>query len=108
MSTLNENTAQIAAQRGHLATLQHAHENGCPWTEYTCSGAALNGHLDCLQYAHKNGCPWNIIVLQSNHSCIQTYAVEYNCPMSFQDDVKTKTIQPVSYTHLTLPTIYSV
>ena len=60
---------------------------------YMLLGAARNGHLDCLQYAQLNGCPWNIIVLQSNHSCIQRYAVEYNCPLSYQDYVKTKTIQ---------------
>ena len=21
--------------------------------------AAENGHLECLKYAHENGCPWN-------------------------------------------------
>ena len=65
----------------------------CPWDERSCNWAAQNGKLDCLQYAHINGCPWNITVLQCNIECIQTYAVEYNCPLSFQDYVKTKTIQ---------------
>ena len=38
---------------------KYAHENNCPWDEYTCTYAAMNGHLDCLKYAHKNGCPWD-------------------------------------------------
>ncbi len=31
---------------------------GCPWNEFTCAEAAKGGHLACLQYAHENGCPW--------------------------------------------------
>ena len=46
-----------AAEYGHLECLQYAHENGCPWDEWTCSEAAENGHLECLKYAHEFGCP---------------------------------------------------
>ena len=83
----------MAAENGHLDCLKYAHEHGCPWNENTCMWAARNGHLDCLKYAHVNGCSWNIIVLKSKYDCILTYAVEYNCPLLFQDYVKTKTIQ---------------
>ena len=48
-----------AKKYGHLECLQYAHENGCPWDEWTCSKAAENGHFECLKYAHENGCPWN-------------------------------------------------
>ena len=39
--------------------LKYAHENGCPWDEWTCSMAAGGGHLKVLKYAHENGCPWD-------------------------------------------------
>ena len=45
-----------AAASGHLEILIWAHENGCPWNEYTCSEADDNGHLDILQWARNNGC----------------------------------------------------
>ena len=43
-------------KNGHLECLKYAHENGCPWDEYTCTAAADYGHLEILQYAHDNGC----------------------------------------------------
>ena len=49
----------VAARGGHLEVLQWAHENGCPWNEWTCTEAAKGGHLEVLQWAHQNGCPWN-------------------------------------------------
>ena len=49
-----------AASKGHLQCLQYAHEHGCPWNESTCSHAAWKGQLVCLQYAHEHGCPWNV------------------------------------------------
>jgi len=76
-----------------LDCLKYAHENGCPWNETTCSWAAYYDKLDCLQYAHVYGCSWDIALLKSHHYRIQKYAVEYNCPQSFQYYVKTKTIQ---------------
>ena len=89
----NEYTCSNAAVNGQLDCLQYAHKNGCPWNEKTCTGAALNGQLKCMQYAHVYGCPWTRTVLISNYDYINTYAVEYNCPQSFQTYVKTKTIQ---------------
>lgn len=46
-----------AAARGDLDFLKYAHENGCPWDEWTCNAAAGVGHLGCSKYAHENGCP---------------------------------------------------
>ena len=51
------NSCYYAAKNGHLQCLRYAHENGCPWDEWTCSAAAENGQLECLRYAHENGCP---------------------------------------------------
>lgn len=42
---------------GHLECLRYAHENRCPWNEWTCISAAMHGHLECLRYARDNGCP---------------------------------------------------
>ncbi|KAG5175179.1 hypothetical protein JKP88DRAFT_351644 [Tribonema minus] len=46
-------------RRGHLAVLQWARANACPWGVETCSRAAEGGHLDVLQWARANGCPWD-------------------------------------------------
>ena len=50
-----------AAAYGHLAVLQWARAQGCPWDEETCVGAALGGHLaasdSVLQWARAQGCP---------------------------------------------------
>jgi hypothetical protein len=45
----------MAAVRGHLAVLQWAHANGCPWAANTCALAVKHGHLDVLQWAQENG-----------------------------------------------------
>eukprot|EP00035_Acanthoeca_spectabilis_P005320 m.112486 g.112486 ORF g.112486 m.112486 type:complete len:97 (-) comp12968_c0_seq1:29-319(-) len=44
-------TCASAASVGHLAVLQWAHANGCPWHYSTCSDAASGGHLEVLQWA---------------------------------------------------------
>lgn len=49
----------MTAKRGHLAVLQWARENGCPWDEHTCSAAVSAGQLAVLQWARQKGCPWN-------------------------------------------------
>lgn len=52
----------VFASNGHLECLEFAHENGCPWNEYTCLfAAARKGNLECLKYAYQNYCPINII-----------------------------------------------
>ncbi|CAB9503157.1 ankyrin repeat protein [Seminavis robusta] len=73
-----------AAQNGHLDVLKYAHDNGCPWHEYTCFYAAMGGHYDILEYAHTHGCRWDS--LTSHHAaagghidCLK-YAHENNCP----------------------------
>jgi hypothetical protein len=45
-----------AAAHGQLECLQYLHQNGCPWTAYTCYSAAIKDNIDCLKYAHMNGC----------------------------------------------------
>jgi hypothetical protein len=55
----NEWTCSYAAWNGYLECLKYAHENGCPWDTWTCVYAAKNGHLECLKYVHENKCPWN-------------------------------------------------
>lgn len=45
------------ASRGHLEILKYAHENGCPWDQWSCRGAAKNGQMEVLKYLHKSGCP---------------------------------------------------
>jgi hypothetical protein len=61
----NDWTCYWAVRNGHLECLKYAHENKCPWNRSTCSEAAKNGHLECLKYAHDNGCPWDIYTCSS-------------------------------------------
>jgi hypothetical protein len=46
----------IAASGGHLAVLEWARADGCPWDTHTCSKAAAKGHLHVLQWARANDC----------------------------------------------------
>ena len=50
-------TCSAAARGGHLAVLQWARANGCPWDAWTCAYAARDGHLAVLGWALANGCP---------------------------------------------------
>jgi hypothetical protein len=36
-----------------------AHEQGCPWDEYTCLNTAKYGNLKCLKYDYEKGCMFN-------------------------------------------------
>ena len=77
-------TCSAAAKNGHLEILKYAHENGCPWNEWTCEMAAKYGHLDCLKYAHENGCPWDEEICEVAAACghldCLKYAHENGCP----------------------------
>ena len=53
----SEWTCEKAAENGHLAVLQWARTQGCPWNRATLSKAAKNGHLAVLQWARAQGCP---------------------------------------------------
>ncbi len=44
-----------AAQGGHLAALR---ANGAPWHEQIGMAAAEYGHVAVLQWAHENTTPW--------------------------------------------------
>ena len=74
----------MAAEGGHLNVLKYAHENGCPWNEYTCEAAAEGGHLDVLKYAHENGCRWGqgvcTAAARAGHLDVLKYARENGCP----------------------------
>jgi len=96
---LNTNTTVYAAEYGHLDCLKYAHENGCPWDDFTTLYAGKNGHLDCLKYAHENGCPWYgsttlHIACRGHLDCLK-YAHENGCPW----DIKT-TMYAAKNSHL--------
>ncbi|CAB9520593.1 ankyrin repeat protein [Seminavis robusta] len=105
----NEETCSSAAYGGHLellkwaremvpwmkthawellkwsfGTFEMAHENGCPWDDYTCRGAARGGHLELLKWAHENGCPWHEsagrIAAEGGHLELLKWAHENGCP----------------------------
>jgi hypothetical protein len=82
----NCSDTMTAAKNGHLECLIYAHENGCPWSVWTCANAAGNGHLDCLIYAHENGCPWDEFICtraaENGHLYCLRYARENGCPWS--------------------------
>jgi hypothetical protein len=80
-----EKLCENAADKGAIKCLKYAHENGCPWDEYTCINAVQNGHIECLKYAHENGCPWNKEVclhtaLNGHIECLK-YAHRNGCPL---------------------------
>ena len=47
------------AEGGHLAVLQWARANGCPWDVETCWKAAFEGRLEMIQWLRANGSPWD-------------------------------------------------
>jgi hypothetical protein len=66
--------------------LKYAHENGCPWDEWTCWYAAENEQLECLKYARENGCHWDKRTCDSaaakGHLECLKYACARKCPGS--------------------------
>lgn len=52
-------TCYGTARCGHLAVLQWARQQGCPWDATTCQGAAFGGHLAMLQWLRQQGCLWD-------------------------------------------------
>jgi len=77
-------TCSFAAKNGHLAVLQWARANGCPWDEDTCAYAAMNGHLAVLEWARANGCPWNedtcAYAALNGHLAVLQWARANGCP----------------------------
>ena len=72
-----------AAMGGHLEVLKWAHENGCPWNEYTCSSAARGGHLEVLKWARRMvvlGMTILVVVQQGGHLEVLKWARENGCP----------------------------
>ena len=70
-----------------MEVLKYAHENGCPWDEWTCSNAAKGGHLDVLRYAHENGCPWDemtcAFAAEGGHLDVLKWLRIKGCPWGF-------------------------
>ena len=81
---------KYAAWDGHLAVLQWARAQGCPWYEWTCAEAAKNGHLAVLQWARAQGCPWDEETCSSaamnGHLAVLQWARAQGCPYSDDDD----------------------
>lgn len=74
----------LAAKGGHLAVLQWARWQGCPWDETTCQGAAEGGHLAVLQWAWRYDCPrdkWTCEgAARGGHLAVLLWARQYGCP----------------------------
>lgn len=58
----------MAAGGGHLSVLKWARDQGCSWTELTCTAAAAGGHLQTLRWLRENGCPWDRRVPVLDHT----------------------------------------
>jgi hypothetical protein len=75
-----------AAKHGHLAILQWALENGCPWNERTCEAAAMGGQLHVLQWLRSQSppCPWGERTCESaafgGHLALLQWARANGCP----------------------------
>jgi len=54
VNELNIDNMNSYAKNGLLKFMEYAHENGCPWNEYTCENVALNGHACMLQKMNRN------------------------------------------------------
>jgi hypothetical protein len=79
-----EDLCASAAAGGHLAVLQCARANGCPWGGWTCGMAAQGGHLVVLQWACANGGPWEVFALRSvgrgGYLAVLQWARANGCP----------------------------
>ena len=81
---LNGDITAYASYHGHLDCLRYAHENGCPWYEFTTSNSSGKGYFECLKYAHENGCPWDkdtilFSAYKGHFDCLK-YAHDNGCP----------------------------
>ena len=69
---------------GHLAVLQWARAQGCPWDSDTCAFAAVNGELAVLQWLRAKGCPWNELTCskaaERGHQEVLQWALANGCP----------------------------
>ena len=54
---MNEETCARAAEGGSLAALKMLREHDCAWDHTTCEFAASEGHLGILKFAREQGCP---------------------------------------------------
>ena len=80
----DKETCTSAAKGGHLAVLQWAWQQGCPWDSPTCTWAAKGGHLAALQWARQHGCPWDEATCSSaaegGHLAVLQWARWHGCP----------------------------
>ena len=81
---MDKRTCALAAEGGHLETLQWLRSQGCAWDQYTCAWAATHGHLKCLQWARSEGCPWDESTCSSaaerGHLEVLRWARDNGCP----------------------------
>ena len=72
--------------------LKWARENGCPWSESTCSSAAIGGHIEILKWARENGCPWDsqttVMAALCNEFASLKWAVENGCLLNIANTLK--------------------
>ena len=88
----DEKKINNAVFEGNLEMLKYCFSNGCPCDEEeACRLAAVRGHLDCLRFLFDKVKPSRDT---EEDAAIQAAAYGH--------------LDTVSYTHLTLPTIYSV
>lgn len=82
---MDEATCSAAAGKGHLAVLQWAREQGCPWWTDTCQYAAGAGHLAVLQWARQQGCLWGAgtcsYAAKEGHLDVLQWARQNGCPL---------------------------
>lgn len=68
----------------NLDVFKYAHENGCKWSELTCTTVARLGLLDFLKYAYGNGYRWDESLCKAaakyGYLDILKYTHENNCP----------------------------
>lgn len=57
------NVCAIAAGHGFLDILKYAHENKCPWDQFTTQAAVENNQRECFLYAYTNNCPCRSYIL---------------------------------------------
>jgi hypothetical protein len=83
-----EDPCAAAAGNGHLAVLQWARANGCPWDIFTCRAAIRGGHLAVLQWLRANGCSWDeracAYAAEGGHLAVLQWLRANGCPWNSQ------------------------
>jgi hypothetical protein len=82
-------TCLSSGHEGKLGVSRYAHENGCPWNEWTCSVAGEKGQLEVMIYDHANVCPWDentcTRAKSNGHTDVLEWARQNDCPYDDSD-----------------------